>query len=123
MKKLTTLAAAASLLLASPAQAHETTKERVVREHAGRHAVSSVPTPADGVWFRLAKCESGLRNVSRGRYRGYLQFDRRTWQANGGTGQANEHPWREQLRVAKVLQSRRGWKPWPACSRKLGLRR
>ena len=58
MNKLITVAAAASLLLASPAHAHETTKERVLREHAERK-VQRVAIPAQ--LRRIAGCESSGR--------------------------------------------------------------
>lgn len=52
-----------------------------------------------------------------------IQFNRQAWTSYGGKGLADQHPYMEQLRVAKNLQRARGWKPWPACSRRLGLRK
>lgn len=82
------------------------------------------PTRAYGVWDRLAKCESGGNwsiNTGNGYYGG-LQFNLSTWHSNGGSGYPHYHSRDEQIRVAEVLHSRRGFQPWPACSKKLGLR-
>ena len=72
---------------------------------------------------RLRVCESGGNyaiNTGNGYYGAY-QFDRRTWQGLGYSGTANQHPPAVQDEAARRLQSQRGWQPWPACSRKLGL--
>lgn len=78
-----------------------------------------------GVWHRLAMCEStnNPRAVSpSGTYRGLFQFDLSTWYSVGGAGDPINASRAEQLKRAKILQSRRGWGPWPVCSVKLGLR-
>lgn len=76
-------------------------------------------------WNRVAKCESGGRWAYNGRYKGGLQFDTRTWRAYGGTRYAktaNKASKAQQIAIAnKVLRSQ-GWRAWPACSKKLGLR-
>ena len=72
---------------------------------------------------RLRMCESGGNysiNTGNGYYGAY-QFDRRTWQGLGYTGTADQHPAAVQDEAARRLQAARGWQPWPACSRKLGL--
>ena len=85
------------------------------------------PTVPWGVWDRLAQCESGGNwaiNTGNGYYGG-LQFLPSTWRANGGGKYAAypHHATREQqIAVAEVLRSKAGFSPWPACSRKLGLR-
>ena len=90
--------------------------------------VESPPAQLTGVWRLLANCESTLnpRAVSPGgTYRGLFQFDAQTWASVGGLEFASrpdlaavEH----QLVAAQRLQARRGWAPWPWCSRHLGLR-
>ncbi len=83
----------------------------------GRHV-------ANDVWARLRQCEAGgdyTRNSGNGYYGAY-QFLVSTWQANGGTGRPDQASPAEQDRIAQLLQSRRGWSPWPVCSVKLGLR-
>ena len=78
----------------------------------------------DGVWDRLAKCESGgnPRAVSSsGTYHGLFQFSVATWRSVGGSGLPSEASPAEQLQRAQALQARSGWGQWPACARKLGL--
>lgn len=81
-----------------------------------------------GVWRLLANCESTLnpRAVSPGgTYRGLFQFDAQTWASVGGlefAGRADLAAVEHQLVAAQRLQARRGWAPWPWCSRHLGLR-
>ena len=79
-------------------------------------------------WDRLARCESGGNwhiNTGNGYYGG-LQFSYGTWLSNGGgkyASRADKATKREQIAVAERLLDNRGWAPWPACSRKLGLDR
>jgi hypothetical protein len=75
-------------------------------------------------WDRLAKCESGGRwNTSTGNgYHGGLQFSKSTWKAHGGKGSPANASRAEQIKVAERVLRTQGWKAWPACSRKLGLR-
>jgi hypothetical protein len=79
-------------------------------------------------WDRLANCESGGNwhiNTGNGYYGG-LQFNAGTWRAYGG-GRFASLPHKatkaEQITVAERLLDARGWSPWPACSRRLGLDR
>ncbi len=77
----------------------------------------------DDVWYRLRVCETGnnyTRNSGNGYYGAY-QFDLGTWQSNGGTGLPSDADPATQDAIAKVVQARRGWSPWPVCSVKLGL--
>lgn len=73
------------------------------------------------VWERLAWCESRNTNNGGAPYYGYYQFDKKTWQSVGGEGMPNEFSKEKQTELAKKLQAKRGWKPWPGCSRKLRL--
>ena len=73
---------------------------------------------------RLRACESGGNyriNTGNGYYGAY-QFDRQTWRALGYSGMPHQADPATQDDAVRKLQSRRGWGPWPACSRKLGLR-
>ncbi len=78
-------------------------------------------------WDRLAKCESGSNwraNTGNGYYGG-LQFSRRTWRAYGGTAYARtaNHATRlQQIAIAERVLRGQGWKAWPACSRRIGVR-
>lgn len=74
---------------------------------------------------RLRQCESGGNyaiNTGNGFYGAY-QFDLRTWHGLGYAGRPDEAAPGTQDAAAHALQSQRGWSPWPACSRRLGLGR
>lgn len=66
---------------------------------------------------------------SRGNYRtntgngfyGAYQFDVKTWRDLGYSGMPHEASPATQDEAATKLYKSRGWKPWPACSKKLGL--
>lgn len=78
--------------------------------------------PSEAQWARLRQCESSgnYRAVSAsGKYRGAYQFDQRTWNSVGGVGDPAAAAPREQDLRAKILYSRRGWRPWPVCGRHL----
>ena len=84
-------------------------------------------TGCDTVWDDVAWCESAQRwdyNGSSG-YDGGLQFLPSTWRAYGGRDFA-EYAWQasreEQIIVAERVLEDVGWRAWPTCSRKLGLR-
>lgn len=91
---------------------------------------ATVPPPPPehyDIWLRLAVCESGSRwdyNGGSG-YDGGLQFSPRSWTAMGG-GEFATYAWQaapiEQMIVAERLLDEQGWRAWPTCSRKLGLR-
>jgi hypothetical protein len=88
---------------------------------------AAVPAVVDGgVWDRLAACESGGRwNINTGNgYYGGLQFNAGTWLSNGGgqyAPRADLATREQQIAVAENLRAARGFSPWPACARKLGL--
>lgn len=76
------------------------------------------------VWDRLAQCESGGNwsiNTGNGFYGG-LQFSLRSWRGVGGTGYPHQHSREHQIEMGERLRANGGWRHWPACSRKLGLR-
>jgi resuscitation-promoting factor RpfB len=78
----------------------------------------------DGVWDRLAGCESGGNwhiNTGNGYYGG-LQFSLGTWHAYGGTGLPSQHSRETQIAVAtKLRDASGGYGAWPACAARLGL--
>lgn len=93
----------------------------------GANTGAPAPSVADGsVWDRLARCESGGNwaiNTGNGYYGG-LQFNAGTWRSNGGeqyAPYAHLATREQQIDIAQRLHAGRGFKPWPACSRKLGL--
>jgi uncharacterized protein YabE (DUF348 family) len=96
-------------------------RDKVVRVGTKEEASSS---GGNGVWDRLAQCESGGNwsiNTGNGFYGG-LQFTASTWRAMGGSGLPHQHSRETQIAVAKKLQAAAGWGQWPACTSKLGLR-
>ncbi len=85
---------------------------------ASAHAAASASDFA-----RLAACESGGNysiNTGNGYYGAY-QFDLSTWRSVGFSGRPDLASRATQDEAARRLQAARGWSPWPACSRKLGL--
>ena len=90
---------------------------------AGLSATASAATSDD--FARLRQCESGgnyATNTGNGYYGAY-QFDLRTWHGLGYDGRPSDASKAAQDQAARTLQSQRGWQPWPACARKLGLGR
>ena len=74
-------------------------------------------------WRALAACESSLNPEAlnpTGKYRGLFQFDNRSWEWVGGSGDPARASIREQYKRAKLLHEKQGWNAWPQCSRKLG---
>ncbi len=78
----------------------------------------------DGVWDRLAGCESGGNwhiNTGNGYYGG-LQFSLGTWHAYGGTGLPSQHSRETQIAIAtKLRNASGGYGAWPGCAARLGL--
>lgn len=79
-------------------------------------------------FHQLRHCESGdtyPRNSGNGYYGAY-QFAFSTWRGYAPAGYADVRPDLAppaiQDQAALNLYNTRGWQPWPACSRKLGLR-
>ena len=76
------------------------------------------------VWDQLALCESsGDWHINTGNgYYGGLQFLPESWWLVGGTGLPHEASREEQIHRAERLLAIQGWKAWPVCSVRLGLR-
>ncbi|MGE4428017.1 MAG: transglycosylase family protein [Solirubrobacteraceae bacterium] len=86
----------------------------------GASAKGSSASAPSGQLARIAQCESGgdpTAVSSDGTYRGKYQFDRQTWQANGGSGDPAAASEAEQDRIAQRLLEARGTQPWPVCGR------
>ncbi|MFE0105380.1 transglycosylase family protein [Streptomyces sp. NPDC059009] len=79
----------------------------------------------NGVWDRIARCESGGNwhiNTGNGYYGG-LQFSAGTWRAYGGTAYAPtaaQASRAQQIAVATKVQRSQGWGAWPTCSARAG---
>jgi hypothetical protein len=107
---------------AGPALAVAGLSASFVAADAGAFAAGASAATSDD-FARLRQCESGGNyaiNTGNGFYGAY-QFDRGTWNGLGYSGTANQASPATQDAAAAKLQSQRGWSPWPACSRKLGL--
>ena len=98
---------------------------------AGLTTTAVVEAPAHAAsthtWNRLARCESGGRwhiNTGNGYYGG-LQISSSTWRAYGGR-RFSRLPSRatklEQIRIGERIKHGQGWRAWPACSSRIGLR-
>jgi hypothetical protein len=88
------------------------------------HARPARRAHVTSVWDRLAQCESSSRwhlNSGNDHYGG-LQFTLQSWRWVGGRGYPHHASKAEQIRRAQLLLARQGWRAWPGCSRKLGLR-
>ena len=78
-----------------------------------------------GVWDRIAQCESGGNwhiNTGNGYYGG-LQFAASTWRSYGGAKyapRADRASREQQIVIATKVQHASGWGAWPVCSRRAG---
>ncbi|HTE57118.1 MAG TPA: ubiquitin-like domain-containing protein [Verrucomicrobiae bacterium] len=72
---------------------------------------------------RLRQCEAGGNyaiNTGNGFYGAY-QFNVSTWNGYGGFTYPSDAPAGVQDQKATETYQRRGWQPWPGCTKKLGL--
>lgn len=70
---------------------------------------------------RLRSCEGSYTSNTGNGYYGAYQFDRQTWGGYGGYAVASDAPPAVQDEKAWLTYQRRGWQPWPSCSKKMGL--
>ncbi|MEU0051760.1 transglycosylase family protein [Streptomyces sp. NPDC006184] len=88
-------------------------------------ATGNAAAADNGVWDRIAQCESGGNwhiNTGNGYYGG-LQFSAGTWRAYGGTAYAptaDQASRSAQITVATKVQGAQGWGAWPVCSARAG---
>lgn len=83
------------------------------------------PAPVPEPWHSLAACESDHTWDYDGLHHGGLQFWPATWDAfrpDGFPDHAYDATPSQQVVVAERVLDVQGWKAWPVCSRKLGLR-
>lgn len=122
---LTPLHAAQAAQAEAQAKVKAAATRTVIKTASVTKTTTVVPAGATAQnMLALRKCESGnvySRNSGNGYYGAY-QYDIRTWAGYGGYARADLAP--ADVQDAKFLETfaRRGWSPWPACSRKLGLR-
>ena len=89
-------------------------------------AASGTADADDGIWDRIASCESGGNwNANTGNgYYGGLQFSGATWLAYGGgdyAPTADRATRNQQIDIASKVQAAQGWGAWPACSQQTGV--
>ncbi|MEU8032797.1 transglycosylase family protein [Streptomyces sp. NPDC049099] len=88
-------------------------------------ATGNAAAADNGVWDRIAQCESGGNwhiNTGNGYYGG-LQFSAGTWRAYGGSAYAptaDQASRSAQIAVATKVQQAQGWGAWPVCSGRAG---
>ncbi|MEV5960081.1 transglycosylase family protein [Streptomyces sp. NPDC051987] len=88
-------------------------------------ATGNAAAADNGVWDRIARCESGGNwhiNTGNGYYGG-LQFSASTWRAYGGAAYAataDQASREAQIAVATKVQHAQGWGAWPVCSGRAG---
>ena len=103
------------------------------------HATPEPAEPSRTVWDDVADCESGHWTGSGGFVEGSADWASRKHRTFQGGLQFHPTTWRwlrdrdmpvhaadatreQQIEVAERVLARQGWKAWPVCSRKLGLR-
>lgn len=85
--------------------------------------VAPIHVATGDVWEQLRLCEAGgdyAKNTGNG-YFGAYQYNLSTWANYGGYARPDLAPPAMQDAKARATQAARGWGPWPACARKLGL--
>lgn len=92
---------------------------------AKRIVLKATPVIIGGTdaFAQLRFCEAGgdyAKNTGNG-YFGAYQYDIGTWANFGGFARPDLAPPAVQDAKAQATQAARGWNPWPACARKLGL--
>ncbi len=113
--------AAAAAAAAAAAQAAQLA---AAKRHVIHRATNPVVTVAGSdIWAALRMCESGgnyVRNSGNGYYGAY-QYNLGTWADFMGYVRPDLAPPAVQDLKARETEAARGWRPWPACARKLGL--
>ncbi len=113
---------------ATPADAHSLLPLRQVAE-----AVLPPPPPPPppalagappGALAALRQCESNgnYRSATGNGYYGAYQFSPETWRSLGYGGLPHQAPPTVQDQAASRLWSLAGWRAWPGCTARLGLR-
>lgn len=107
---------------AAQAEAAAKAKARAIVRIASVKVAPVIIGGADA-FAQLRFCEAGgdyTKNTGNGFYGAY-QYNIGTWANYGGYARPDLAPPAVQDAKAKATQAARGWAPWPACARKLGL--
>ncbi len=108
--------------------AEEAAAQAKIAQARAKAAVAATPKVAfngdlDSAFALIRQCEAGnvyTRNSGNGYYGAY-QYNLGTWANYGGYARPDLAPPAVQDAKARETQAARGWGPWPACARKLGL--
>jgi len=90
-------------------------------ETVGTKATNTFNGDFAGALARLRSCEGSYTSNTGNGYYGAYQFDIQTWGGYGGYPNAAAAPPAVQDEKAWLTYQRRGWSPWPSCSKKMGL--
>ncbi len=114
-------------LKAKQAEAEAATQAKIAQARAKAAAATPQKVVGGGTTdanlTALRQCEAGgnyARNSGNGYYGAY-QYNLGTWSNYGGYARPDLAPPEVQDAKVRETQARRGWSPWPACARKLGL--
>ena len=107
----------------TPAEAYSLRPLRQVQETSTATPAPPRQPPPESL-AALRQCESGgnYRIATGNGYYGAYQFAPATWRALGYGGLPHVAPPKVQDEAAVRLWSVAGWRPWPGCKAKLGLR-
>lgn len=101
-----------SVVTKQPVQQVETVGSKLTNTFSGSFAQALA---------RLRSCEGSYTSNTGNGYYGAYQFDIQTWGGYGGYPNASVAPPAVQDEKAWLTYQRRGWSPWPSCSRSMGL--
>lgn len=101
-----------SVVTKQPVQQVETVGSKLTNTFSGSFAQALA---------RLRSCEGSYTSNTGNGYYGAYQFDIQTWGGYSGYPHAAAAPPAVQDEKAWLTYQRRGWSPWPSCSRSMGL--